>query len=153
MVKVKSKRLLKRLGACATFATVVVVFTGWYFIPLGPFLDDGPFHGSTTSAINGQLPDQSTQIWGGSTLEVFDSKTDGVSAIVQLRRTDGSVQWAIFADGYDVGDVRSVRFTKADRGLARSGTVLGVVEWTYGRESCRWFITGSGNLRDYWYSW
>ena len=149
MVQLNLTRKAKRLAVIL----IIVVMTGWYRLPFRPMFDDGPFHGSPTSAVNGRQPDQSTQIWGACTLEVYDPTAEGVSAIVQLRRRDGSVQWAVFADGFNSGDVRSVRFTSAHRGLTRTGTVLGVVDWPFGHELCRWFITGNGNLRDYYFSW
>ncbi len=153
MARVKLTRLLKWIGGVFAAIVLLVAVTAWYFLPLGPLFDDGPFNGTPTAAINGRQPDQSTPIWGGRTLEVFDSTSEGVSATVQLRRADGSVQWAIIADGHRPGDVRSVRFTDADSGLARSGTVHGSVKWTYGHEACYWYITGGGKLRDYYYSW
>ena len=121
-------------------------------LQFSPF-DDGPFHGCPTSPVNGRQPDQSTPIWGACTLEVYDPRQESDSAIVQLRRSDGSVQWSIFADGHDSGDVRSVRLTSVHRRLMRTGAVRGEVDWAYGREACIWFITGNGNLRDYYYSW
>lgn len=131
----KVKRVLKWIGG--VFATIVLLIAvaAWYFLPVGPLLDDGPFHGTLTAAINGRQPDQSISIWSGKTLEVFDATTERISATVQLRRAYGSVQWAILADGHSSGDVRSVRFTNADRGRARSGTVYGWVDWTYGHEA------------------
>ncbi len=153
MSQAKPKHGLKWIGGVFLAVLLIVVIAAWYILPLGPLFDDGPFHGSPTSAINGRQPDQSMPIWGGSTLEVFDSTAEGVSATVQLRSTDGAVQWAILADGHKPGDVRSVRFSNAHRSFVRSGTVHGVVDWTFGREACYWFITGNGKLRDYWYSW
>jgi hypothetical protein len=153
MPRPKLKRVLKWIGGSLAAIIPLIAIAAWYFLPLAPIFDDGPFHGAATAALNGRQPDQSTRIWGGRTLEVFDSTAEGASATVQLRRADGSVQWAILADGYSPGDVRSVRFTKANRGFARSGTVYGSVEWTYGHEACYWFITGGGKLRNYYYSW
>jgi hypothetical protein len=45
------------------------------------------------------------------------------------------VRWAIHADGYESGDVHSIRFERSRRGFARSGTVQGTVHWTYGHEN------------------
>ncbi len=147
------KSILLGIGITLALAAAMVFLTAWYALPLGPFLDDGPFHGVPTAAVNSRPPDHSMPIWDGNVLEVFDSTEQGVSATVQLRRDDGSVAWAILADGYEPGDARSVRFSSASRGLARSGSAYGVVDWTYGSEATNWHITGSGRLRDYWYSW
>ena len=144
---------LTRKSKWLTVIMIIVVIIGWYRLPFGPMFDDGPFHGTATSPVNGRQPDQSTKIWGASTLEVYDPTAEGVSAIVQLRRGDGSVQWSVFAEGSGSGNVRSVRFTSAHRGLTRTGTVRGDVDWAFGREACNWYITGNGNLRDYYYSW
>ena len=149
----KAKRVLKWVGSALAVSLLLVAIAGWFFLPLNPMFDDGPFHGTSTAAINDRAPDQSTPIWGGRSLEVFDSPAQGVSPTVQLRRRDGSIQWAILADGHRRGDVRSVRFTSVRRGVTRTGTVHGMVDWTYGREGSTWFITGGGALRGYWYSW
>ena len=137
------------------FAAVAMFFAvaAWFYLPLGPFIDDGPFHGKPTAPVIYRAPDQSINLWNGNVLEVYDSTSKGTSAIVQFRRADNSVQWTIFADGHDSGDVRSIRFSNVHRGMARSGMVTGTVDWTYGHEATYWFITGSGELRDYWYSW
>lgn len=149
----KEKRVLKWVGGALAVGVLLIAITAWYFLPLPPMFDDGPFHGTPTAAINDRSPDQSTPIWGGRTLEVFDPPTESSSPTVQLRRRDGSIQWAILADGHEPGDVSSVRFTSMRRGMARTGTVYGAVKWTYGHEGSTWFITGSGELRGYWYSW
>jgi hypothetical protein len=132
---------------------VAVVSLAWYFLPLGPFLDDGPFHGVAAPPIVDRLPSQSFAIFNGFALEVFDPSEEGVSPVVQLRDQSDAIRWAIRADGYKSGDVQSMRFTNSHRGIARSGAVEGWVQWTYGREYSVWFITGNGKLRDYWYSW
>jgi hypothetical protein len=147
------KSILLGIGITLALAAAMFCLTAWYALPLGPFLDDGPFHGVPTQAVDSRSPDHSMPIWDGNVLEVFDSTEQGVSATVQLRRDDGSVAWAILADGHEPGDARSVRFSSASRGLARSGSVYGVVDWTYGSEATNWYITGGGQLRDYWYSW
>jgi hypothetical protein len=136
-------------------AFVVVIFAslGWYHLPLGPFLDDGPFHGTPVAPVDGRQPSQAFDIFNGFTLEVFDPSEEGVSTVVQLRDKSRTIRWAIQADGHEPGDVQSVRFERFRRGLARSGTVEGSVQWTYGHEYSVWFITGDGELRDYWYSW
>lgn len=147
------KRLL--IAAVALFAAVVVagLIAAWYFLPLPPLFDDGPFHGSPTASVADRTPDQSFSIYNGMALEVFDPLAENESPIVQLRQSDGSVRWSIFADGFEQGDVDSVRFTESSKGLARSGTVHADVEWTYGHEGSMWFITKEGDLRDYWFSW
>lgn len=153
MVETKSMSRLKRRGKITAVMFVAILVTMWFFLPLGPFLDDGPFYGSTAAEINDRPPDQTMLIWGGNTLESYDSTDDSISAVVQLRGTDGSVQWAIHANGFNTGDARSVRFSRHNRGIARSGTVYGTIDWTYGHEACYWYITGGGSLRDYWYYW
>ncbi|MDQ3440611.1 MAG: hypothetical protein M3478_09720 [Planctomycetota bacterium] len=149
----KAKRILKWGGGALALGVLLIAIAGWYFLPLDPMFDDGPFQGTAASAVNDRAPDQSTPIWGGRTLEVFDPRAAGVSPTVQLRRADGSIQWAILADGDEPGDVSSVRFTRVHRGVTRTGTVYGTVRWTYGHEGATWFITGGGDLRGYWYSW
>jgi hypothetical protein len=115
----KSMYRLKRRGKIMAIMFAAILVTMWFFPPFGPFLDDGPFHGSSAAEINGRPPDQTMLIWGGNTLESYDSTDDSISAIVQLRRTDGSVQWAIHANGFNTGDARSVRFSRNNRGIAR----------------------------------
>lgn len=132
---------------------LISIIIAWYFLPLPPLFDDGPFTGTPTQEIINRAPHQVFRIWGGQVLEVFDSESENVSAIVQLRHSDNSVLWAILADGHNGGDTKSIRFKEVHRGLFRSGTVVGTVNWTYGNERSFWFITGSGPLRDYWYSW
>jgi hypothetical protein len=145
--------VLKWIGGVLTAGVLLVAIAGWFFLPLAQMFDDGPFHGTSTTAINDRAPDQSTPIWGGRSLEVFDPPAEGVSPTVQLRRRDGSIQWAILADGHRQGDVRSIRFASVRRGMTRAGTVHGTVQWMYGHEGSTWFITGGGELRGYWYSW
>ena len=147
------KRLLIGLIGVFGLGLIALVVLAWYYLPLGPFLDDGPFRGAPTAAIEDHTPDQSFGIFNGFTLEVFDPVSEGASPVVQLRDRTGAVRWAIHADGHDPGDVASIRFTDAHRGLARSGTVHATVHWTFGQEGSSWYITGDGELRDYWYSW
>ncbi len=149
----QDERVPKRIVGVVAAIVLPFAIAAWHFMPLRPFMDDGPFHGRPTAIVNGRPPDQATPIWGGSSLEVFDSPAKGVSCTVQLRRADGTIQWTILADGFEPGDVRSVRFSSARRGWTRSGTVNGIVDWTYGKEGTNWFITGDGTLREYWYSW
>jgi hypothetical protein len=122
-----TRRTFKRLalGCCGVSAIGFVVFVclAWYYLPLGPFLDDGPFHGVAVAPVTDRAPSQTFEIFHGFKLEVFDPSEDGVSPIVQLRDQTGSVRWAIHADGYESGDVRSIRFGRSRRGFARSGTV------------------------------
>lgn len=147
------KRLLFVLAALVAGGAVVVAGLAWYYLPLGPLFDDGPFHGVAVAPIDGRQPDQSLGIFGGYMLEVFDPAAAGESPVVQLRDGSGDVRWAVRADGHQPGDVRSIRFAWSRRGLARSGSVGGTVDWTYGREATYWFVTSSGELRDYWCSW
>lgn len=146
-------RLLKWIGVTFTIFILLSIISAWYFLPLAPLFDDGPFRGVLTEGINDRTPDQVFKIWDENVLEVFDSTRDTNSAIVQLRKPDNTILWAVFADGHYVGDTRSIRFHKAHRGYTRSGTVTGTVDWTYGNEVSYWFITQKGKIRDYWYSW
>lgn len=153
MRHLKLSRGLKSGSGVVAAVAMFFAVAAWFYLPFGPFIDDGPFHGKPTTPVIDRAPDQSINIWNGNVLEVYDSTSKETSAIVQLRRADNSVQWTIFADGHDSGDVRSIRFSNVHRGMARSGMVTGTVDWTYGHEAAYWFITGSGELRDYWYSW
>jgi hypothetical protein len=143
----------------ALIAAVVVVIGGlcaaglaaWYFLPLGPVMDDGPFHGRPATIIPERAPDQSLRIFGAMTLEVYDNAGD--SPIVRLLDRGGKQKWAVFADGRAPGDVRSIRFDTFRVTPFRASTVTGTVDWTGGREQTVWFITRRGTLRDYWYSW
>ncbi|MCC7406871.1 MAG: hypothetical protein IT442_02290 [Phycisphaeraceae bacterium] len=148
-------RLTKRHWLRRTVIVLLILIVGWmwYCLPLGPFLEDGPFHGIPVAPITSGQPDQSMPIFNGLTIEVFNSSVEGVSPVVQLRQRDGSIRWSIRADGHQLGDVHSIRFEEYHRGLTRSGVLRGMVHWTYGHEKMTWFITGGGNLRDYWYSW
>jgi len=130
----KARRVLKWVGGALAVGLLLIAIAGWFFLPLAPMFDDGPFYGTSTTAINDRPPDQSTPLWGGRCLEVFASPAEGVSPTVQLRRRDGSIQWAMLADGHRKGYVRSVRFASVRRGMTRTGTVHGMVEWTYGSE-------------------
>ncbi len=147
------KQLLMGCACALALGMMLACGAAWYYFPFGPLFEDGPFHGTPTTAIADGQPDQSMQIFNGFTLESFDALTDDTSAIVQLRQSDGSIRWAIYADGFEPGDVRSVRFNSYRYALMRCGRVYGSADWTYGNEAAYWFITGNGDLRDYWYSW
>jgi hypothetical protein len=147
------KRLVLAFLGISAIGFIVLASLGWYYLPLGPFLDDGPFHGTVAKPIDHREPSQTFDIFNGFILEVFDPAEEGVSPIVQLRDQSHAIRWAIHADGYESGDVRSLRFDNSNRGIARSGIVEGSVQWTYGHEHSVWYITGDGELRDYWYSW
>ena len=153
MTRQTIKRLALAFVAVVAGGLVVLSALVWHYFPLGPLFDDGPFHGVATAPVAGRAPEQTFNIFNGFALEVFDPAAEGVSPVVQLRDPSGAIRWAIRADGYESGDVRSIRFTNYRRGLARSGAVEGSVRWTYGHEYSVWFITGDGQLRDYWYSW
>jgi hypothetical protein len=147
-------RTFKRLAsAVLAIGFVVTASLAWYYLPFGPFLDDGPFHGVAAVPIDDRSPSQRIAIFDGFTLEVYDPSEVGVSPVVQLRDQTNAIRWTIHADGHESGDVQSIRFDNSNRGIARSGMVEGSVKWTYGHEYSVWFITGDGELRDYWYSW
>lgn len=132
---------------------ITCLAVAWYVFPLGPFLDDGPFHGTPTATVTDRAPDQSFPIYNGMTVETFDPTAAGESPTVQLRQHDGAIRWAVRADGHEPGDVATIRFQRHTLGLTRSGTVYAQVEWTYGHEAAYWYITRNGDLRDYYYSW
>ena len=152
-----TRRTIKKLliAFVVSMSLLIIAFLGvaWWYLPIPPWLDDGPFKGVAVTAPDTQQADQIFPIFNGMTLEIYDPENEDASPIVQLRKQDGAVRWSIRADGWEAGDVESIRFEQAEKGFGRCGTVYGVVKWTYGTEATHWFITSNGDLRDYYYSW
>jgi hypothetical protein len=49
--------------------------------------------------------------------------------------------------------VFSIRFRDYRRIPFTRYRVVGLVDWTYGKEATWWFISKDGELEEYWYSW
>ena len=141
------------LGSLFLFGSLALGAFLWWF-SAQPFLDDGPFHGSPAQAPPSEKAVQRLQIPGGRILEVFDPPTSEQSPIVVVRTSEGEPLWSIYADGQPNTHVRSIRFDSHQSSFPRRGTtVVGSVDWTYGRELTIWRLSPSGHLHEYWYSW
>jgi hypothetical protein len=140
------------LGAALLIALCLGVFIIWRSGILSFSMEDGPFHGRPATEVPARDPDQVFPISSKFTLQVFDDPEGKCSPIVRLVDRAGKTRWAIYADGWEPDDVRSIRFEKSCGGLLRS-CVEGTVDWIFGKEATWWYISRTGRLREYWYSW
>jgi hypothetical protein len=114
--------------------------------------NDGPFFGRTAEAPPGS-PIEEKQIFGQMTLQVFSSES-GNSPILVLKGPDERLIWAIYADGHAPNDTTEVHLTHVEPpSFLRDGRISGSVKWTYGNETADWYISKSGKLGGYCYSW
>jgi hypothetical protein len=131
-----------------------IVLAGFvWFRSWGPFMDDGPFHGTPRVDCPASSPDQTFPIYNGNTLLVYDPKTEEASPTVALKDRLGILRWCIYADAFEKTKVHKLRFYDYQNLPFRHPRVRGLVEWTFGHESMWWFIERNGSLEEYWYSW
>jgi len=148
-----AKRKVSKRSALGVGAIFVVALVLTWDEAHKPFLDDGPFHGRACHSIPGTPPDQSVHVARyGFEIQTWDRTPGRPAPIVLLKDRSGKVRWCIFAEAYPQTEVSRVRFGSSG-GLFTGATVDGSVEWTYGRERALWFISHTGNLKEYWYSW
>ena len=120
-----------------------------------PFLDDGPFHGRQRVSVPNRQPAQVFPIYGGMKLLTYDREPNEPAPTVVLKSDEDKVLWSIYAeaDGMTETEVSSIRFHNYRQFPFRRTRVVGVVDWTYGREATWWFISKKGDLEEYWFSW
>ena len=114
-------------------------------------MNDGPFHGRAAECPTAQ-PTQELPIGNNRTLRVYDAGSDGVSPIVTMSLADRTL-WCIHADAYPKTRVDRIEFHRSTYWPLLRRRVVGLVQWTYGREATWWFIRYDGSLQEYWYSW
>jgi hypothetical protein len=148
-----SRRTVLVAAVCLIAVSTTTAWFGASWLPMRPLGDDGPFSGRAATSVPPRPADQVFDVFDDLVLEVYDSSTFDESVIVSLCDKKGQRLWAIYADGHSVGDTRSVRFTSFDSPFLGTGIVRGRVKWTFGDEACHWYITRTGRLCDYWYSW
>ena len=153
----KSRGCLIAIGAAGL--TILILLAALYCLAWyrtwNPFIDDGPFHGvRRTNTPDGQ-PNQVFHIYDDLKLEVFDPNEDEQAPTVLLKNRDDQVLWCIYAvaDEMTKTTVRRIRFEDWRHFPFKRPRVYGIIEWTYGSESCWWFIARDGRLQEYWYSW
>ena len=143
----------------ALFAVVVLILfaiglLAWYR-SWTPFFDDGPFHGRERASVPNRQPDQVFLIFGGMKLLSYDRGPNEPAPTVVLKSNEDKILWSIYAeaDKMPQTEVSSIRFHKYKKFPFKHLRIVGVVDWTYGRECTWWFISPEGKLEDYWYSW
>ncbi len=124
-----------------------------YYWMWTPFLDDGPFFGTSREVYPTEPADQAMPIMNGMQLKVFNRKESEPAPTVMLEDKNGKVLWCIFATGYEKTDVRELHFVGYKTRPFLAPRVAGWVKWTYGHEAMWWFIDRNGKLKGYWYSW
>jgi hypothetical protein len=116
-----------------------------------PLFDDGPFVGQPCIKEPQGSPDQVFPIADGQ-LETFDATEPARAPVVRFVDDNRKSLWCIQASGNPKTSVRSIRFHRSRNRFFRI-IVSGTVDWTYGHEHTLWYLSGSGMLREYWYSW
>lgn len=147
------KRTVPRRAAVAVALLLGLTVLLWWDEAHKPFLDDGPFHGRACAAIPATPPDQSVRVRRyGFEIQTWDKAPGRAAPIVLLKSRSGKVKWCIYAEAYPETEVTRLRFGSSG-GLFTGATIDASVEWTYGRERALWFISHTGDLQEYWYSW
>ncbi len=113
--------------------------------------DAGPLYGRLAPVPN-RKPDQIKKVFGGFTLEAFDSSESKVAPIVALRDENGKIRWSVYVDCYDEHLTR-IRFTSyLPSPIMRPGRVRGYVEYPDGYSMPTiWFIESDGELKEYYF--
>lgn len=124
-----------------------------YYRMWTPFIDDGPFFGTSRVSYPTEQADQVMPIMNGMQLKVFHRKETDPAPTVLLQDKDGQVLWCIYATAYEKTEVGELHFTGYKTLPFLAPRVTGWVKWTYGTEAMWWFIDNKGKLRGYWYSW
>ena len=116
-------------------------------------MDDGPFKGKVRNDCKLSEPDSSLELPDGTLIEVYLPTREGESPTVRHINTSGSVNWCIFANGYENTSVTSIKFHSVQSHQYNKYLIKGVVKWTYGNERTLWYLKSNGELINYWYSW
>jgi len=147
------RRRVSRTAAVTLVSLFVVTAVLCWDEAHKPFLDDGPFHGRACSTIPSSPPDQQVQLARhGFVIQTWDRGPGRPAPIVLLRDRSGATKWCIYAEAYPETEVERLRFGTSG-GLFMGATVDASVRWTYGDERSLWFISNTGSLQEYWYSW
>lgn len=140
-------------GALAVVAAAWVYLLVFHYFQYVPLFDDGPFSGVVRNDLPGGQPEQVLPIFEGLRLEVYARTESDPAPSVLLRAKDGAVRWCVYATGPEKTQVGSIEFLSYHSGWLTEPAVVGVVDWTFGRERTVWLIDRNGELKEYWYSW
>ena len=121
-------------------------------IPGMPF-EKGPYHGRPRTGCESLpgAPSSAVAVGRGRRLEAFERRPGEAAPTVRLVARDGRVKWCVYATA-ESDAVTSLRFARVHRTLVGGTTVVGTVDWAFGREAAWWYLDRSGGLRAYFYA-